>query len=257
MRIRIDIPSHSEEVILHVKTNLHPRKLFEAIFDEVVKNNILEEDDRRYFKKLNYYIYINNIITAKELFKDRYSIEDNQFTINSLGIRNIKYFSLVLATTTTTNESGKMLPNLKGKETVTKKFSKEAPDWRIVYQGFNLEGICDYKDCDAHSKRVLNVANEGTSRGYGKFNIFMYLNQKKFLCPNCKHDVLEITNFYFRNCEFEWTGEIRKSSGERETLSQKGIAPKDVDMLTFKFEDLEKEKLEFFTYDFNITKLDS
>ncbi len=245
---------------LNVKANLRPTKLFEAIFDEVLEKNIFEEEHRRFFKKLNYYTDINNIITAKEIFRDEYSVDDEDVSINSLGIRDIKYFSMVLATTN--EEAGGVqmsLLNLSGKETVNKKFSITAPNWRVVSHGLNLEGICDNKDCDACNQKVLNVANEETgSMGYGKFNIILYINQEKFICPNCKQSVWEITNFYFRQCAFEWTGGTRNSLGERETLSKKGIAPKDVDLLTFKFEgDLEKEKQNFTKYDFIITKLDS
>ncbi len=265
MRIRVEIPSHSQEVTLNVKTDLHPKKFFEVIFDEIVRKNIIGEEYRRHFKRLNYYTDINNIITAKEIIKDGYSIEEN-ITINSLGIRDIKNFTIVIATTK--NESGEeeeqeggcgstSLLDLSGKETEEGKLVSFGPDWRVVDLGFNLEGICDNKDCEAYSQKVINIANDGKgSKGYGKFNLIIYLNQEQFLCPICKEYIFAITNFYFRNCAFEWTGVSRNSKGDRETLSKKGTAPKNIDVLTFKFQgDLEKEKKNFNKYDFNITKL--
>ncbi len=259
IRIRVDIPDQSKEVTLKVETNLIPSKLFDLIFDEVVKQNILEEKYRRYFKKLNYYTDINNIITAKEIFRDDYSIADEEISINSLGIRDIKYFSMILTKTNEESNSALSLLCLSGKETVNKKFSIDAPNWRLVGLGLNLEGICDNEHCKAFDQKVINVANKGTgSEGYGKINIILYINDEQFLCPNCKQYIFAVTNFYFRNCAFEWTGVTRKSKGGRETLRREGIAPKDVDVLTFKFEgDLEKEKKDFYKYEFNITKLDS
>ena len=51
-------------------------------------------------------------------------------------------------------------------------FSKSAPNWRIVRPGFNLEGKCQHKDCEAFGKRVcIPIGLTNKADGTKSFNI--------------------------------------------------------------------------------------
>lgn len=47
------------------------------------------------------------------------------------------------------------------------KFSTEAPEWRNIAPGLNLEGVCKNKSCQAFKKQVW------INKYFGKFNMTM------------------------------------------------------------------------------------
>ena len=79
----------------------------------------------------------------------------------------------------------------------TLQFSSEAPDWRVVKCGLNIEGICQKSQCDAYNREVICPI------GYGIFDII--LDKEKCKCPICKQWVDPIT-CGFTKCHYKWTG---------------------------------------------------
>ena len=67
--------------------------------------------------------------------------------------------------------------------------SKDAPDWRYICRGLNIEGICENKKCKAYNKNVFCPMVE--------FEIFdLILNSELVICPMCK------SNFDAKTCAF-------------------------------------------------------
>ena len=62
-------------------------------------------------------------------------------------------------------------------EPATKSFSSDAPDWRIINKGLNLEGICKNKNCKAFDKKVW------TNKQFGLFNLSKEVYKSP--CPIC------------------------------------------------------------------------
>ena len=85
------------------------------------------------------------------------------------------------------------------------KFSKSAPEWRIVSTGLCLEGLCKNKECKAYSHYV--IMNMGTNICYD-----VGLPDDKTKCPICDEYVKPIT-CAFNNCKFRYVGIKDSSNG--------------------------------------------
>ncbi len=76
------------------------------------------------------------------------------------------------------------------------KFSNsEAPKWRVVNRGLNIEGVCSNSSCDAYKKDVI------TSIGSNSFD----LCSQFCFCPICKHMIKPKTCGVFR-CYWSFKG---------------------------------------------------
>ena len=62
-------------------------------------------------------------------------------------------------------------------EPVIVKFGTDAPKWRVIESGINLEGVCKNKYCEAFGNKVW------IKKGFGKFNITKEVYDSK--CPIC------------------------------------------------------------------------
>lgn len=65
-------------------------------------------------------------------------------------------------------------------------FSKEAPDYRIIDCGLNLQGVCDNKSCKAWKRKVW------AQKGYGLFNMSKEAVTSK--CPLCQEILINVQN---------------------------------------------------------------
>lgn len=98
----------------------------------------------------------------------------------------------------------------------------EAPQWRIVSRGLNLEGKCTNDSCQANKKRVW------VQMGMGKYDINRVIFELK--CPSCKQKVTEVNNAGFWDCRYVING-MQIEPAEKKVI-QEDIAPKD-QFLTF------------------------
>lgn len=57
-------------------------------------------------------------------------------------------------------------------------FSNNAPKWRVIAKGLNLEGRCKNSDCQAFNKKVW------IQKGFGKLNMNKEVKMSK--CPLCQ-----------------------------------------------------------------------
>ena len=105
---------------------------------------------------------------------------------------------------------------------VEREFSDNAPNWRIVCKGLNLEGKCKNVDCVAKDKMVW------IQKGFGEFN----MNKECYNspCPMCKRDVEEVETCGFYDCTYSYEGKC-KEVAEKIVLNDQ-VAPSDK-LLTF------------------------
>ncbi|KAJ3071488.1 hypothetical protein HDU99_002404, partial [Rhizoclosmatium hyalinum] len=76
-------------------------------------------------------------------------------------------------------------------------FASEAPRWRVVSTGLNLEGVCTNKSCNAFGDLVI------APQGLGVFDLEM--DAHRVQCPECdKRVVPKKCGFY--DCEYAFTG---------------------------------------------------
>jgi len=118
------------------------------------------------------------------------------------------------------------------KALVSRKFSPDAPKWRFVSDGTNIEGVCDTNpkceaytdpDCKEKSKRKLVIAR----KGYGNFDFIRKSNEIK--CPLCASVITPVTCL-FTNCQFWFNGEFRADrTKDVQLVNQqvRKIAPED------------------------------
>lgn len=77
-----------------------------------------------------------------------------------------------------TNFESFLLPDISNADyTKITKFSKEAPSWRTIGRGLNLEGICKNKECIAYKEYVWSNFRFGT------FHMSETIHKCK--CPQC------------------------------------------------------------------------
>jgi hypothetical protein len=97
-------------------------------------------------------------------------------------------------------------------------FSPQAPNYRIVCRGLNLEGKCTNKVCEAFNKNVI------VPKGLGEFHIAEELDQSQ--CPACDENILfkNIRNLGFWNCKFKIVG--KQLSPEEKQVSKSDTAEK-------------------------------
>ncbi len=107
-----------------------------------------------------------------------------------------------------------------------KMFSSEAPKWRVVTSGINLEGRCGNTLCDAHGRMVWcdlkSKRGSKKKRFKGKIDLdeddlddqfinpFMVsILRTHCFCPICKEPVKHktVTRFGFYNCAYDILGE--------------------------------------------------
>lgn len=95
-------------------------------------------------------------------------------------------------------------------------FSKDAPKWRVVFSGLNLEGICNNTSCDAFGKKVW------MHFGFGKFKVEKLVDIGK--CPICHQLASKISSGGFVNCRYSYEGtKVNNQSIKSETKT----APRD------------------------------
>jgi len=113
----------------------------------------------------------------------------------------------------------------------SKKFSPDAPKWRRVTGGTNIEGVCDNvrcvaytdSDCKVESKKKLVICNIG----YGDYDFTR--NSHDIKCPLCANPITPVT-CGFTNCQFWFNGEYRenrKKPLEQVNQQERKIAPQD------------------------------
>jgi len=78
------------------------------------------------------------------------------------------------------------------------KFSKKAPDWRVCYNGLNIEGICKFKSCKANQQQVICPI-------YNAEVFDLILDREKVKCPKC-HNNVEPMSCGFTSCSYSWAG---------------------------------------------------
>ena len=105
-------------------------------------------------------------------------------------------------------------------KTIKLKFSKNAPEWRRVYEGLNLFGKCINKDCKAFNKEVIDPKLNNI-----KFSIDQ--QKREIKCPKCYKNFMPLT-FGFWKCEYQIKG-VRLKNGEYEDVNINGKETKGDD----------------------------
>lgn len=95
---------------------------------------------------------------------------------------------------------GFVFNRLEAKEHI--EFSKNAPSYRIVAQGLNLEAKCLNKVCEAYKKFVI------IPKGIGEFNIPEEMDNA--ICPACDKllKFTQVNNLGFWNCTYKIKGKM-------------------------------------------------
>lgn len=104
-------------------------------------------------------------------------------------------------------------------ETRSIQFSKEAPSYRRVVQGLNLQGQCQNRVCEAYQKVIY------MPMGIGDFNIFHQMRHTT--CPACAEEVGDknIDNLGFWNCRYQIEGSsIQEDSKKPQEINQTATA---------------------------------
>lgn len=96
------------------------------------------------------------------------------------------------------------------KNEVARGFSDDAPDYRTVRTGINIEAICNHETCDAYKKAVWVMW------GFEPCDI----GKDIFRCPECAKPCSKAFNVGFHNCV--WT--ITSESLDKKPLTKKGRA---------------------------------
>lgn len=91
-------------------------------------------------------------------------------------------------------------------------FSSDAPKWRIVTQGLNLEATCINNICEAFKQKVW------VQKGLGNFN--MNTECYNSPCPVCKEDTEKVNNAGFWDCKYSVEGKRKNKEGKIEPFSQ-------------------------------------
>lgn len=79
-----------------------------------------------------------------------------------------------------------------------------APAWRLVSRGFNVEGLCKTRGCDASNRMVM------CEKSFGTFDI----SKTSAHCPICKNGI-QMMNFGFVSCFYSIRGVPSDGSGEK------------------------------------------
>ena len=95
---------------------------------------------------------------------------------------------------------------------------KDAPPWRYISEGLNLEAECKSNKCDANKKLVW------IQKGFGEFDI-MDIVFNRTLCPICQQETEDVANFGFLNCDYKIVG--NQINPERKKVDIAENAPKD------------------------------
>ena len=102
----------------------------------------------------------------------------------------------------------------------TGSFSVEAPDWRAVSKGFNVEGICINSECDAQGQGVI------IKKKFGTFHMSEVAAKAK--CPQCSTLLVDVINSIFTGCVYSVEGAYHNARGERvEIKSEETTVPKN------------------------------
>ena len=97
-------------------------------------------------------------------------------------------------------------------EPIIIKFGTDAPKWRMINIGLNLEGVCKNKNFEAYRQKVW------IPKGFGKFNITKEVYDSKCpICPKVCEDV-ENMGLYMARCISK--GRIKGESEEKRMESE-------------------------------------
>lgn len=110
-----------------------------------------------------------------------------------------------------------------------KQFSDQAPLWRILQPGLNLEGTCNNAGCAAYNQVVWVPCGIGTT------NMNEIVNTAK--CPCCKQDIPPTTNCAFTSCYYSYSGAFRNESGVVEKMTMGPLDAPDNEYITFEQQD--------------------
>ena len=116
-------------------------------------------------------------------------------------------------------------------------FSNSAPNWRIVVPGFNLEGKCQHRGCEAFGQRVcIPIGKTNKEDGTQKFSIAEVVCCEEYQrCPMSPADENaagfhrlgedDLNNVILSRCEWELEHRLDQPQAKKET--RKGKTEKD------------------------------
>lgn len=94
---------------------------------------------------------------------------------------------------------------------------KQAPPWRYISEGLNLEAECKLDKCQAFKKLVW------IQKGFGEFDIIDIVFNRT-LCPMCEQETEDVVNFGFLNCDYKIIGNQIKPERKKVDIAEN--APK-------------------------------
>ncbi len=77
------------------------------------------------------------------------------------------------------------------------KFDINAPRYRTVHDGLNIQGKCGNKDCEAHNKIVYCIVAFTIN-----YDIITNLEKGNIKCPACDNDIYPL-NYGFLHCKYK------------------------------------------------------
>ena len=124
-------------------------------------------------------------------------------TLNQLGIENRTNIDVILIKYVI-GAGGGCLPldfvDVSTGKIKTLEFSEDAPKWRIVKEGLNIFGICNYSKCKAYKKEVVYPTEL-------KESLIFVLNEEiiNIKCPICSK-IIKPKTCGFWKCEYQFIG---------------------------------------------------
>jgi len=102
--------------------------------------------------------------------------------------------------------------DLKDGEYTDKPFNQNAPEFRVAWNGINIEGYCENTECKAYDKdkkkRVICPL---------KSKVLIDILNDEVLCPLCSKHVEPIT-CAFVNCQYTWNGVKKNGTKVKNTV---------------------------------------
>ena len=76
-------------------------------------------------------------------------------------------------------------------------FDPDAPRYRTVHDGLNIQGECSNKSCEAYKKIVYCIVAFTVN-----YDVLVNLEEGNIKCPSCQEDIYPL-NYGFLNCKYK------------------------------------------------------
>ncbi|MCP3659128.1 MAG: hypothetical protein GY830_01940 [Bacteroidetes bacterium] len=206
------------------------------VFD-VNKNENIKDLKNKIKDKLGYKIESQSLNYKNKIYKDEILLKEfpkhTTFTLSSKLNGGNNFFKFV---------------DLNKTNSIIKNFNPNAPKWRTIFPGINIEAVCSNKDCIVkrcwaiikNRKGKLKKRFKGSyDKNYkedfedqfenGCFNLYTLFNSLH--CPKCDSKCEEVKNIGFYKCEFSI---YAKEYATRKSIKNTSNIASNENLTTFK-----------------------